>query len=243
MTAVLAAAMLPASAATGDVLLQVVVQDGSLVVVNAQGTSVGKAWPHGTTVNADGSFTTSSTGDMIRLDFSVYDNANVKTSTGWTLSFDAALTSTTSLNSPYPVLCSIGIDTNTNLKPSYYINDSKWIVDPEKLGDLEDRESVSGFTLDTKVHHYDLSVSGTGLVEFYIDSALAATASLSSSQLTTLDTIGYFSLGGKGFSETANTMPATFSNVVIREGAIPEPATATLSLLALAGLAARRRRK
>lgn len=48
------------------------------------------------------------------------------------------------------------------------------------------------------------------------------------------------------FSYTfGDKLNATFSNVEVHRGAImiPEPATATLSLLALAGLAARRRRK
>lgn len=49
--------------------------------------------------------------------------------------------------------------------------------------------------------------------------------------------------GGNGENTTGDWAMASMSNLTISTPAVPEPTTATLSLLALAGLAARRRRK
>lgn len=55
---------------------------------------------------------------------------------------------------------------------------------------------------------------------------------------------GQFKLSFGGCHGTKdNSMAATFSNIKLYNSVVPEPTTATLSLLALAGLAARRRRR
>lgn len=85
----------------------------------------------------------------------------------------------------------------------------------------------------------------------YYNGSVVATATLGKNNCTAqvLDT---FALGGRNIN-TNNTTNFSFTNVQLYSGvlsesqistlSIPEPTTATLSLLALAGLAARRRRR
>lgn len=89
----------------------------------------------------------------------------------------------------------------------------------------------------------------TAALTLYYNGSVVATATLGSGNCTTelLDT---FAVGGRNIS-TNNTSNFRFTNVQLYSGVLsqtqisqlPEPTTATLSLLALMGLAARRRRR
>ena len=100
----------------------------------------------------------------------------------------------------------------------------------------------------------------SGVASFYVNGALAGTLTLGSAAVN--DTTGTFSIGGGNLQYaqaiwdgamadfkiydatlTADEVAAFGAPTPAASPIVPEPATATLSLLALAGLAARRRRK
>ncbi len=93
-------------------------------------------------------------------------------------------------------------------------------------------------------------VSPSSLTLYY-NGAVVATATLGENNCTN-EFLDMFAIGGRS-QGTNNSSDFTFTNVQLYSGvlsqeqiaslSIPEPTTATLSLLALAGLAARRRRR
>lgn len=72
--------------------------------------------------------------------------------------------------------------------------------------------------------------------------ALAGSTAGTWSGVDTFDTTNWGNLNGQGYTN-AGTNAAPLVSLNVTTAPIPEPTTATLSLLALAGLAARRRRK
>ena len=72
--------------------------------------------------------------------------------------------------------------------------------------------------------------------------ALAGSTAGTWSGVDTFDTTNWGNVGGDGY-KNAGTNAAPLVSLNVTTAPIPEPTTATLSLLALAGLAARRRRK
>ncbi len=119
---------------------------------------------------------------------------------------------------------------------------------------------ITGLTADAW-HHIAVSyVAETQTATWYLDGSLAATYTLSSTELTSFDSnsgcaIGSWAqdankddyTGGSMMLDHMQIYDTALTAAEIRTNAglmlIPEPTTATLSLLALAGLAARRRRK
>ncbi len=116
-----------------------------------------------------------------------------------------------------------------------------------------ENEGATYYNISTdEPHVFTLTATGGTSIDFYIDGKKVTTGTYSfrgayaNRQLQVLD------FGSKG--DDSRKRAATFSDIAFYKGAytpaelaasdaVPEPTTATLSLLALAGLAARRRRK
>lgn len=153
---------------------------------------------------------------------------------------------------PWPVLFGLGKDTSNNIK--VVSNAGKWTPLPEgySISDANptDFATVETDSLQTFILTVDnSSPDSSSALTLYINGKLAVSATLSKTFADT-DTLSTFSLGGRPYN-TSNSSGAYFSNVQLYNGllsasqikslSVPEPAT--LSLLALAGLVARRRRK
>ncbi len=80
----------------------------------------------------------------------------------------------------------------------------------------------------------------SGLVSVYIDNMLVASTIVSSRDRHDDTQLNRFVLGN--LDQEHAGVAGTYSHIELYRGVVPEPATATLSLLALAGLAARRKR-
>lgn len=114
-------------------------------------------------------------------------------------------------------------------------------------------EDTSAFAADYHVNVYGFTTDGAAtLIGSWQDSVVRNTVKSypSSTQSITLDKTGaddYVAYGVifdvKKTVAAGGGLGLNFSNVVVQDSSIPEPGTATLSLLALAGLIARRRRR
>lgn len=109
----------------------------------------------------------------------------------------------------------------------------------------------SAFTADYQCSLYGFDSNGTAtLIDSWnkqfarttVKNYAGETVTLNFSTETEYATYGVIFSSTKAVS-AAGGMNMLFSNIVATTAPVPEPATATLSLLALAGLAARRRRK
>lgn len=139
----------------------------------------------------------------------------------------------------YPVLASLTTGDSAQLYYGPYLEDSNYInIDGNN----------TGTTIFTKMVTNQVKLSGgetytatltviDHVATLYVNDIVAAQGKLDSSVYT--GTINNLLLGGRKAND--RKMPATFKSVSL--SLIPEPTTATLSLLALCGLAARRRRR
>ncbi|MBE6410442.1 MAG: PEP-CTERM sorting domain-containing protein [Akkermansiaceae bacterium] len=155
--------------------------------------------------------------------------------------------------SQWPVLFSLGETSAWNWKPSYYQDTNTFVLDKDGFGGVVDESNrMSGaitYTPGTDgVVTLALTNNGSGLLSLYVDGQLAGETQITSAnEYGESKLIKCFSIGGK--IGGGNTACITVSDAQFVKGittsfvAVPEPTTATLSLLALAGLAARRRRK
>lgn len=156
----------------------------------------------------------------------------------------------------YPVIFSLGETTSWNWKPSFYQNDNEFVLDKDGFGDnIVNQENKSsgavGYTIPENgygdVVTLALQNNGEGKLTLFVDGEQAGyTTITSANEYSASKLIKRFKFGGKlaGDSNRANIIlhDAQFVSGLTTQ-IIPEPTTATLSLLALAGLAARRRRK
>lgn len=156
----------------------------------------------------------------------------------------------------YPVIFSLGETTSWNWKPSFYQNDNKFVLDKDGFGDnIVNQENKSsgavGYTIPENgygdVVTLALQNNGEGKLTLFVDGKQAGyTTITSANEYSDTKLIKEFKFGGKlsGTNNKANIIlhDAQFVRGLTTQ-IIPEPTTATLSLLALAGLAARRRRK
>ena len=148
-------------------------------------------------------------------------------------------------------LMSIGSDNNNNFKIVNnasgcltFLEEGTFSVSTD--GHPNTTKSVTG-EMGTYIVTYN--ATGKDLTLFY-NGTEVATADLL--EVTNENKVANFAIGGRALSMN-NTSDFTFSNIQLYSGvlsseqikslSVPEPTTATLSLLALAGLAARRRRR
>lgn len=154
-------------------------------------------------------------------------------------------------NNDYPIIFGLGESTSWNWKAAYYVNDSMFVLDKDGFSNLVDEtdKKVGGVTYapdENGVVTLALTNNGEGLLSLYVNGELAGKTQITSeNEYSSSKQIKMFSLGGR-LTSGNNTSDVTFYDVQFIKGIstalIPEPATATLSLLALCGLAARRRR-
>ena len=147
-------------------------------------------------------------------------------------------------------LMSIGSDNSNNFKIANntsgcltFLGEGSFSVSTN--GHDNTTKSVTG-EMGTYIVTYN--ATGKDLTLFY-NGTEVATADLTGVGAT--NKVANFAIGGRAYS-SGNTSDFTFSNIQLYSGvlsseqikslSVPEPTTATLSLLALAGLAARRRR-
>ncbi len=157
-------------------------------------------------------------------------------------------------NNNYPIIFSLGESTAWNWKPSFYQNNNKFVLDKEGFFNVvnEDNKDIGaiGYTIPENgygdVVTLALQNNGEGKLTLFVDGKQAGyTTITSANEFSSAKLIKEFKFGGKlsGTNNDANIIlhDAQFVSGLTTQ-IIPEPTTATLSLLALAGLAARRRR-
>ncbi len=221
-----------ASAAT--TLLELKVEEGALNAYNSSGTLVeGVVTLNGATVNAD-SFTSASD-NRIQVNTSSF---GIKMSDGWTITFNATMST---IGTNWPVLCGMGEKNGFNYKAGYY--NGAFEINPEGYG--MNTSTVNDGKVDTVEHSYSFIFYGAteNLVELYQDGELVASRTATAEYDD--NTVGILTLGGRPYNTGNLTPGTTFSDVKVYQGVVlpvPEPATASLSLLGLAALMMRRRR-
>ncbi len=197
-----------------------------------------KLWAHGGAVTFDqaaNAITTTGTGTL------QYLNNNQADITLSTLSYTFDASWIQNENKP-SYFTSVGENGSTTYSFRIGIDEeSNWTI------------TTAGYSAVTLTHQTAASASGSG--SYLVTSSLADgvyTLSLYENNTLIVQGQGEYTFGQSGnfkvafggcFGTTDNAMIGTFSNVSLYNAIIPEPSTATLSLFALAGLAARRRRK
>lgn len=162
--------------------------------------------------------------------------------------------------SNWGVLFGFGEDNNWNLKVNVDTSNGGSLgIAPEGYAPTDMTRGGSITPGDgTFIVTYDVTADNTAAIKLYQNGILIATATQASANVTG-EKLDVFSLGGRPYEaddgSVNNLTSFSFDNVQLYEGVLsadqiaslsgvtPEPTTATLSLLALAGLCARRRRK
>lgn len=227
--------------------------DGTGLTVNkAAGiTDTLELWNHDNAVSynkADGTFTTNGKGDLQILDSNGGSTTlNLK---ALSYSFDADWTENTSGPS---ILTTIGIYDGGTANRAYrfaIVND-EWTI---QAGPNNGADYALTLTTTTAVTATSGSASylvtsevgdnGKVTLNMYENGTLIVSGYCDNGYTSGGYGLNMYKIGLGGCTGTAdNAMATTFSNVKLYNQVIPEPTAATLSLLALAGLAVRRRRK
>ena len=159
--------------------------------------------------------------------------------------------------SSWGVLFGIGEANSWNIKVNADTTNETLGFSPEGYGITNQTRGGSISTgMGTYIVTYAMQDDSTATLSLYQNGALIATATQPDSN-TTGEALDVFTIGGRPYDHAGypkNSTDFSFTNVQLYEGVLsseqiaslsvtPEPTTATLSLLALAGLCARRRRK
>ena len=156
----------------------------------------------------------------------------------------------------WPAIFGLGEDASWCWKPSYYVQAGIFNLDKDGFGGVVDETNKGSgsiaYTLPTTEGSYGdivtlaLQNNGAGTLTLLVDGQTAGYTTITkASDFGSDKLIKKFTFGARnGGGNKANLIlhDAQFVSGLTTQ-IIPEPATATLSLLALAGLAARRRRK
>lgn len=235
--------------ADGTIVWDLTVTGDTYEVKNADGGDY-----DGLTVNlggstiSDGVCTTPGTGDRVYITDA---NSTLAMNTSFSLVIQGGLASNPS---QWGVLFGFGEADGWNLKVNVDTVQGNIGFAPEGYTPTDNNRNGSITTgMGTYIVTYDVTGDGTALVSLYQNGVLAASCTQVEANVTgeALDT---FTIGGRPIS-TTNLTQFSFTDMQLYEGVLsseqiadlsgvtPEPTTATLSLLALAGLCARRRRK
>lgn len=152
----------------------------------------------------------------------------------------------------WPAVFGFGEDNSWCWKPSFYVQTGTFHLDKDGFGSAnETNKSVGGVTYTLPSEGYGdivtiaLQNDGNGKLSLYVDDVLAGYSTIGNASDYGSDKfINNFTFGARnGGGNKANIIlhDAQFVSGLTTQ-VLPEPTTATLSLLALAGLAARRRR-
>ena len=137
----------------------------------------------------------------------------------------------------YPVLASLTTGDSAQLYYGPYLGNSNYINIDGHNGTVFTKTVTNQVMLSGGETYTATLTVIDHVATLYVNDSVAAQGKLDSSVYT--GTINNLLLGGRKVND--RRMPATFKSVSL--SLIPEPTTATLSLLALCGLAARRRRR
>ncbi len=141
----------------------------------------------------------------------------------------------------WPELVGFGNNSN-NWKGAYYVSDDNFVLDKNGFGSPNETNRAVGDVSVTLATPITLSFksNGEGTITMYVGDTVAGYTIIGDSYLD--QTIDKFAIGGRIGGKNGNNADVTVYGASLSK-IIPEPTTATLSLLALAGLAARRRRR
>ena len=140
----------------------------------------------------------------------------------------------------YPELVGFG-NSRHNWKGAYYVEDNNFVLDKNGFASSNETNNAVGdisVTLNTPIT-LSFKSDGAGTITMYVGDTVAGYTTIGDSYLG--QTIDKFALGGRINGKIANNADVTVYSASLTK-IVPEPTTAALSLLALAGLAARRRR-
>ena len=249
--------------ADGTLLWELDIQKTGITLSENSSSQVqlGSISTDGITLN-DGSFTTSTTNS---LTLNLSNAGGLQMQHGFSVAFKANLLSYDSGNE-WPIMFAVGEASDYNYffwastPKAGWGEDDKYGFDCTGAWSLKDEnDKVIGGTpggdVELNVERsyvitMDTSDVTKPVLTLYVDGVEAATRVFGSQQ-GNKQAVDYLCFGSSTAGETRK-YEATFSQVQMYSGVlsqsqitalVPEPATATLSLLALAGLAARRRRK
>ena len=129
-----------------------------------------------------------------------------------------------------------------NWKAAYYVGDDNFVLDKNGFGTPNETNKAIGdvsVTLNTPIT-LSFKSDGEGTITMYVGDTVAGYTTISEDFLK--QSINKFALGGRVDGKKGNNANVTVYGASLTK-IVPEPTTATLSLLALAGLVTRRRRK
>jgi len=204
---------------------------------------------------SDGVCTTPGNSNRVRIEDS---DSPVSVTNNFSLVVQGGLAST--ITTDYPVLFGFGLGPSNNFKVNANRASSDLGIAPEGYAlnaDYSERGGSIAPGMCTYIVTYTYNESDkTASLTLYQDAVLVASALTNSIGTDKEGPLDYFTVGGRPYN-TSNLSNFSFTNMQLYSGVltqeqiltlspnatVPEPATATLSLLALAGLCARRRRK
>ncbi len=170
-------------------------------------------------------------------------------SSAWRLEFTLTFpTDTADVKGDYPILMTFGADQDNCFTLWAHLVENGYDLGFGGKGNFTHESVTSNGTYNinnTQPLTYTIISSGTKTptLELYIDGTKISSTTYNATGEVIDSTLATITFGAqKGTSD--DRIAATFTDVKLYKlQAVPEPTTATLSLLALAGLAARRRRK